>query len=126
VVNLLKQRTGLATYKKVKLASYVLVLVMLPATFTFGAAVEGVRLWRAPDSTRLVFDLSGPVEHKLFTLGNPDRLVIDINSSQFSAAIEELDLLNTPIKKIRYSTRNHKDLRVVLDLKDLVKPRSFI
>jgi len=30
--------------------------------------VKSMRLWRAPDNTRLVFDLSGPVEHSVFTL----------------------------------------------------------
>ncbi len=98
------------------------------ALFVSGAAastVEGLRLWRAPDSTRLVFDLSGPVEHKVFTLRNPERLVIDIQSSRFSASLNELDLLNTPIKNIRYSEKKGGDLRVVLDLKELIKPRSF-
>ncbi len=30
--------------------------------------VEGVRVWSAPDHSRLVFDVDGPIEHKLFTL----------------------------------------------------------
>ncbi|MEF9672296.1 AMIN domain-containing protein [Pseudomonas sp. PCH446] len=34
-----------------------------------------------PDNTRLVFDLSGPVQHSVFTLTSPDRLVIDINGA---------------------------------------------
>ena len=37
-----------------------------------------VRLWAAPDHTRVVFDTSGPVSHNLFTLPNPDRLVVDV------------------------------------------------
>ncbi|WP_122603990.1 AMIN domain-containing protein, partial [Pseudomonas viridiflava] len=43
--------------------------------------VKSVRLWRAPDNTRLVFDLTGPVQHSVFTLSSPDRLVIDINGA---------------------------------------------
>lgn len=122
---MLKQNAVLAKFLKLLLTSIMLVLILAPATSAFAASVEGLRLWRAPDSTRLVFDLSGPVDHKLFTLANPDRLVIDIDSTRFSASLDELDLLNTPIKKIRYSARNQGDLRVVLDLKELVKPRSF-
>ena len=41
------------------------------------SAVQGVRLWRAPDHTRLVFDLSGRPEHSLSVVGNPDRVIID-------------------------------------------------
>ena len=42
-----------------------------------GSQVQGVRLWDAPDHARLVFDVASPVEHKIFTLSNPDRLVVD-------------------------------------------------
>ena len=44
--------------------------------------VDNVRIWAAPDSTRVVFDISGPVKHKLFTLNGPDRTVIDIKNSR--------------------------------------------
>jgi N-acetylmuramoyl-L-alanine amidase len=48
------------------------------------AEVQDVRMWRAPDHTRLVFDLSAAVDYTLFSLDNPDRLVIDIDSSATS------------------------------------------
>ena len=43
-----------------------------------GAPVElkSLRYWNAPDHCRVVLDLSAPVEHKLFTLSNPDRVVV--------------------------------------------------
>lgn len=87
--------------------------------------VDGVRLWRAPDHTRLVFDLSGPVEHKLFTLSNPERIVIDIDSTRLKSGFSDLPLGDTPIAKIRSAHRGDNSLRVVLDLKDKVQPRSF-
>ncbi len=91
----------------------------------YTAQVESVRLWRAPDHTRLVFDLSGPVEHKIFTLVSPARLVIDINKSAMSADLGSLDFENSPVNSLRYGKRNTHDLRVVLDLSSKVKPRSF-
>ena len=36
--------------------------------------VKSMRLWRAPDNTRLVFDLSGPVQHSVFTLSAPGSM----------------------------------------------------
>ena len=42
------------------------------------AVIEGMRIWRAPDHTRIVLDLSGPVDHVIAPLGNPERLVLDI------------------------------------------------
>lgn len=104
-----------------------LVLVLaVQATFTLAADVDGIRLWRAPDHTRVVFDLSGPVEHKIFQLENPSRLVLDLSSSQTRASVSSLDFKNTPITSIRWAPRKEQDLRVVLDLTAPVKPRSFV
>ena len=89
------------------------------------ATVDGVRVWRAPDHTRLVFDLSQPVAHKVFSLENPDRLVIDVENTSFSANTESLDLAKSPITSIRTGKNNQKGLRIVLDLKQAVRPRSF-
>nr|WP_315857510.1 N-acetylmuramoyl-L-alanine amidase [Microbulbifer agarilyticus] len=107
------------------LTSIVFLLATLVALPVSSADVEGVRLWRAPDHTRLVFDLDGPAEHKLFTLKNPDRVVIDVSGAKLTAAIDNLPLADTPIAGVRHATQNQRDLRVVLDLKQPVNPRSF-
>ena len=82
------------------------------------ATIEGVRVWRAPDNTRLVFDLSGAVEHKVFQLENPDRLVIDLVSTKLKAPLSSLNIAKTPISRVRSAPRNKRDLRVVLDLEN--------
>ncbi|MDF9891416.1 UNVERIFIED_ORG: N-acetylmuramoyl-L-alanine amidase [Pseudomonas vranovensis] len=84
-----------------------------------------MRLWRAPDNTRLVFDLSGPVQHSVFTLTAPDRLVIDINGATLAAPLS-VSTSNTPITSVRSAQRTPTDLRVVVDLKKSVTPKSFI
>ncbi|WP_341478644.1 AMIN domain-containing protein, partial [Pseudomonas viridiflava] len=40
-----------------------LLLMALAVEAVAATQVRSVRLWRAPDNTRLVFDLSGPVQH---------------------------------------------------------------
>lgn len=89
-------------------------------------AIDGVRVWRAPDHTRLVFDLSDSVEHSLFSLSNPDRLVVDIEKTRLKASLDSLDFDESPIRAIRTGKRNQTDTRVVLDLHRAVKPRSFV
>ena len=86
--------------------------------------VKSVRLWRAPDNTRLVFDLSGPVQHSVFTLSAPDRLVIDINGATLNGPLN-VATANTPINSMRSAQRTASDLRVVIDLKKAVTPKSF-
>ncbi len=89
------------------------------------ADVQGVRLWHAPESSRLVFDLDRGSDHKLFLLSSPNRLVIDIENSRLLKAMGNLPTQSGPVKKVRSGMRNDKDLRIVLDLREAVEPKSF-
>ncbi|WP_408102115.1 N-acetylmuramoyl-L-alanine amidase [Stutzerimonas sp. VN223-3] len=100
--------------------------LMLAAVQVLAASdVQSVRLWRAPDNTRLVFDLSGPVQHKVFTLTSPDRIVIDVDGGNLPKPFEQLPLKNTPISGLRAAKFDADTLRVVIDLSAQVTPKSF-
>ncbi|AZC28562.1 N-acetylmuramoyl-L-alanine amidase [Pseudomonas chlororaphis] len=101
-----------------------LLLTALAVDALAATQVRSVRLWRAPDNTRLVFDLSGPVQHSVFTLTAPDRLVIDINGATLGGPLN-VSTANTPITAMRSAQRTPSDLRVVVDLKKAVTPKSF-
>lgn len=101
-----------------------LLISLLPVLVFASAEVKGVRSWLAPDNTRLVFDLSGPVEHRLFALQNPDRIVIDVSNTRLQTDFNQLSLDESPIAGIRYSN-SEGTLRIVLDMKDQVQPKSF-
>jgi len=95
-------------------------------TPTLAAVVENVRAYRAPDYTRLVFDLSDSVDHQVFSLENPDRIVVDLTDADLKADFDTLDLANTPISMIRSAPRNGSDYRVVFDLATKTQPRTFL
>jgi N-acetylmuramoyl-L-alanine amidase len=101
------------------------VLLSLLCTLTQAADVRDLRLWRAPDHTRLVLDLSAAVEHRLLVLDNPRRVVVDVSDATLRAAYDELPLQGTPISALRTGIRNGTDLRLVLDLSAAVLPKSF-
>ncbi|WP_426117630.1 N-acetylmuramoyl-L-alanine amidase [Pseudomonas sp. DSP3-2-2] len=101
-----------------------LLLTALSVNALAETQVRSVRLWRAPDNTRLVFDLTGPVQHSVFTLTSPDRLVIDINGATLGGQLN-VPMANTPITSMRSAQRTPTDLRVVIDLKKAVTPKSF-
>ncbi|OZB06243.1 MAG: N-acetylmuramoyl-L-alanine amidase, partial [Marinobacter sp. 34-60-7] len=88
--------------------------------------VDGIRIWPAPDHTRLVLDTAGPVDHNVFALSGPSRLVIDLKDTALKADFDAVELSGSPIQRIRSAPRNGNDLRVVLDLKSDIKPRSFV
>ncbi|MGC8121744.1 N-acetylmuramoyl-L-alanine amidase [Marinobacter sp. VGCF2001] len=91
-----------------------------------GTRVDGVRLWPAPDHTRLVLDTADLVDHNVFALSNPSRLVIDLKDTALGTDFSNVDTAGSPIQRIRSAPRNGNDLRVVLDLKSEIKPRSFV
>jgi N-acetylmuramoyl-L-alanine amidase len=101
------------------------VCTLLASLAVSAASVEEVRLWRAPDHTRLVFDLSGELEYKLFTLDNPARVVIDIEGSSLGGDLSRLDFSESPISSMRSAIRDENTLRIVIDLGTQVEPRSF-
>lgn len=106
---------------------FAFLLTLLAWPLTSGAAeVQAIRTWSAPDQTRLVFDITSPSEHKLFTLDKPDRLVIDVKGTQYRGAAPTPDLKDVFISSIRSGIRAGTDLRVVLDLKQPVKYKSFL
>ncbi len=100
--------------------------VWFVAAPALAGSVSNVRIWPAPDHTRLVFDLSSPAEHKVFALSSPDRLVIDLSGAELNTDMGNIKLDDSPIRRIRSAKRNQNDLRVVLDLKQSVKPKSFV
>ncbi|HET8849853.1 MAG TPA: N-acetylmuramoyl-L-alanine amidase [Marinobacter sp.] len=109
-----------------RLFSLLLLSIMaLPSASVAATRVDGVRIWPAPDHTRLVLDTSGPVEHNVFSLTGPSRLVIDLKDADLKADFDEVELSGSQIRRIRSAPRNGDDLRVVLDLKSDIKPRSF-
>ena len=100
-------------------------LIMTASLASAAAQVEGVRIWPAPDHTRLVLDTAGAVEHNVFSLSDPSRLVIDLKNVSLKTDFSKVDLEGSPIRRIRSARRNGNDLRVVLDLASDIKPRSF-
>ena len=89
--------------------------------------IDGLRVHASPGKTRIVFDLGQPVEHKIFPLTDPLRLVIDISSARFNSDVSNLVLEQTPIRRVRTASKNNgQDIRVVLDLNEEVRPSSFV
>lgn len=104
------------------------VLVLLLGSSGIGlqaAEVVDLRMWRAPDHTRLVLDLSDAVEYSSFLLEDPHRFVVDIKSSFTDLSFNGLDFSGSPISGIRSGVRNGDSLRIVLDLTSAVEPETF-
>lgn len=102
------------------------ILCLAPLLAHAAVTVQNLRQWRAPDHTRLVFDLSAPLEHRVFTLTDPDRVVVDLDNARLGGPLPELDFSGPLLAAVRTGQPNADTLRIVLDLKTSVQPRTFV
>lgn len=108
-------------------------ILLLAILFGFSAishadavVVNNLRMWRAPDHTRVVFDVSRQVEHRVSVLGNPDRIVVDLENAVPAGELSARNYEGPLLKGIRMGKPKPGILRIVLDLKQKVGPRSFV
>ncbi|AGE28223.1 N-acetylmuramoyl-L-alanine amidase [Pseudomonas poae] len=106
-----------------------LLLVSPLFTLPFSAhatQIRNARLWRSEDKLRLVFDLSGPVQYKTFSLSAPERVIIDLSGAGLSGDFSQLMLKNSGITSIRSGHFGTNDTRIVLDLASPMQLNSFL
>ena len=65
-------------------------ILLLTTAANAGSTVKNVRIWSENDKTRVVLDLSRSVDHNIFTLRGPDRIVIDLKDSRLARSLTKL------------------------------------
>jgi N-acetylmuramoyl-L-alanine amidase len=106
---------------------FLLASFLLPhlAASSSAVSVKNLRLWNAPDNTRVVLDLSSSIQHRISTFTNPDRIAIDLKNARLSRGIPH-EIENNPfIKRFRYGQYSKEVTRIVIDLKKPVRVKSF-
>ena len=109
----------------VKLHGCALAMLLSAAGAAGAATVQNVRAWSGPEGTRVVFELSGPVEHRVFALANPDRVVIDLPGTSAAVGLGLTDAKGA-VTGLRSGARPGGELRLVLELNQAAKPKTFL
>ncbi|MDX1454933.1 MAG: N-acetylmuramoyl-L-alanine amidase [Gammaproteobacteria bacterium] len=125
----MRHSTGLIKRYFLRAATLLLAALAVPVQAA-SVEVRGVRVWDGEERTRIVFDLSAPVEHSVFSLENPDRLVIDLENADLASSLGgeislPLDILPL-VRNVRSAPRERDDLRVVFDLAGGTRTKSFL
>jgi len=104
-------------------------LSMLLALPVHALQLTDARLWPSPDYTRLTLEAPQPIPYKHFMLANPERLVLDMEGVEASAALRELAAKigsNDPyVTSARIGVNRPGVMRLVLELKTPIKPSLF-
>ncbi|MEJ2760244.1 MAG: N-acetylmuramoyl-L-alanine amidase [Gammaproteobacteria bacterium] len=105
---------------------FLVVVCLIPPAWAAPVQIDNVRVWAAPDNTRVVFDLSAPVEHnKVIMLTDPFRAVIDIRNARLKGSLKAKTKAGDHYLQDIRTGIHGKDLRVVLDLKKFAKTDVF-
>ena len=106
-----------------------LVLLFGTASATRAAGLVGVRLWPAPDYTRVTLESAQPLVATHEMADAPPRLVVDLDGLELDAPLRELVGQVRPddpyIAGVRVGQYKPRVVRLVFDLKQPVLPQQF-
>jgi N-acetylmuramoyl-L-alanine amidase len=107
-----------------------LLALVAPIVAVAGVPVTAARVWPAAEYTRITLESPRALDYTVFTAKNPDRLVVDLQDVEPSAALDALPARIGPtdpfIAQARIARNRPGVLRLVLALKTDVAPQAFV
>jgi N-acetylmuramoyl-L-alanine amidase len=106
-----------------------MLVCLLPGLSMAGIEVSAVRVWPAPEYTRITLESAQPIVYALFTVKDPHRLVLDLEGVSLTKALESLPgrigADDAYIAQARVARHKAGVLRLVLDVRTEVRPQAF-
>ncbi|WP_370679211.1 N-acetylmuramoyl-L-alanine amidase [Comamonas sp. GB3 AK4-5] len=106
-----------------------LVLLLGTQQIARGATIVAVRVWPAPEYSRVTLESDTPLVAKQFFVASPPRLAVDIEGIDLNPALRELvakvQADDPNIKAIRVGQNSPNVVRLVIDLKQAAVPQVF-
>ena len=106
-----------------------LVLLLGRQQIARGATIVAVRVWPAPDYTRVTIESDGKLVSRQIVVPDPPRLAVDIEGIELNPALRELVAKVKPddpfIAGIRVGQGAPSGVRLVIDLKQGALPQVF-
>ena len=88
--------------------------------------VTDSRFWHGPERTRLVLELSGAAAYRVFSLGDPRRIVIDIDEGRLRQGVNFTTTAGGSVAGVRTGRPDPETFRIVLDLRHAATFRAFL
>ena len=115
--------------RRALLKSGLLALLLTRAHIAHGATILAVRIWPAPDYSRVTIESDGELKAKAFYVASPPRLAVDIDGIDLNPALKELvakvQADDPTIAGIRVGQFAPGIVRLVIDLKQAIAPQIF-
>lgn len=115
--------------KLIGAAAATFLLTVSRAGLAASSQIVAVRVWPSSTYTRLTIEAGGDIRYKHFALANPNRLVIDLEDVQLTGVLQDIggqiQSADPFIRTARAGQFNGNTVRLVLDLRNEVKPQIF-
>ncbi|MCX7115071.1 MAG: N-acetylmuramoyl-L-alanine amidase [Gammaproteobacteria bacterium] len=98
------------------------VLWLLSCCVSQAATLQAVEVRQAAGKTSLFFSLSEPVKHRVFTLVNPQRVVVDFDRTRLSMRLQDIHVDPRFIKRVRSGQPTPGTLRLVFEVTHRMTP----
>lgn len=119
----------LSRREALKFAAASLTLLVSPMTARAATTVLAVRVWPAADYTRITLEYEKPIKYTQSLVKDPWRLVVDLEDVEFNSVLQNLpgkiSETDPYIKLIRAGRNKPGVIRLVIELKDEIKPQVF-
>ncbi len=110
-------------------AGATLLLSLATSRAAVAAQIAAVRVWPAVDYTRVTIETDDKLKASHFMVKDPGRLVVEIEGVDLDAKLKSLVAQIQPndpyIAQVRIGQNRPGVVRIVLDLKDEIKPQVF-
>lgn len=111
------------------LRSSSIALLLAAPTLARGATIVAVRVWPAPDYTRVTLESDTKLSADHFLVADPDRLVVDVHGLTLDPRLKDIVGKIRPddpyIKGVRVAQNAPDVVRLVFDLKRPIRPQVF-
>lgn len=107
-----------------KRAWVLLTIMCMSSVAVFAAQLNNISVSQNANQMTLYITINGPFTHRLFTLTNPNRVVLDLNTTSMGVDVKKLGLINAMIKQVRSGSPDAQSTRLVLDLNQPIQVRS--
>jgi N-acetylmuramoyl-L-alanine amidase len=103
--------------------------LLVPNAFANVARIASTRVWPSQEYTRVILEGPEPIPHRLSALKDPERLVLDLDSTELTTELARLatqvDGADPYIAGVRFGRPVSSVLRVVFDLRGEVNAQVF-
>lgn len=94
-------------------------------SLVLGARITDVRCWSAPDHTRIVIDLTEPIQYETFSQENPPQFHLELKGVSIHTSKKEIDIKDPFITKISLTQLGKDKVKLVLHQKKALNANTF-